>query len=215
MEADFAAILLAEAAREGAALNVAAHSMGAHMVLRTLTARPELQRHVRRIVLFAPMFGIGGSRLPPRLVEAAARLACRSGRGDDFAPGQIAYGPEYRSERRRDRLTGDRTRYDSGFHWIEETAALGADGASWAWVAAALRSCRELFAPGRLERVEVPVLILQAGLERVVDPRATAVACARLPHVRCETLAEGRHELQLETDAVQDRMWPMIWEFLS
>ena len=168
-------------------------------------------------VLFAPMLGIGRGRgAPPSwLLSALARLQVRLGRGRAYPPGQMPYGPDFRSEARRDRLTGDRTRFDEGFGWIDAEPGLAAGGATWGWLDAAARSMARLRMPGVLERIDVRLLVLVGTEERVVDPTAIAKAAERLPQARLEIVEGGRHELQLESDSVQARFWPLVMDFLA
>ena len=217
MEADFAAIFALTRKAARGPLILMGHSMGGHMMLRALARRAEVRANTEKGVLFAPMLGIGRGRgAPPAwLLSALARLQVRLGRGRAYPPGQMAYGPGFRSEVRRERLTGDRARFDEGFGWIEAEPGLSAGGATWGWLAAAARSMARLRAPGMLERIEVPLLMLVGTGERVVDPSSIARAAARMPHAHVEVVEGGRHELQLESDSVQARFWPLVMDFLA
>ena len=183
------------------------------MALRALAFHESVRAASERAILFAPMLGIAGP-LPPWMMSAAAHANVRFGRGESYPPGQLPYGPEYRSERRRLLLTSDRSRFDEGFGWIDAEPGLAAGGATWGWLAAAQRSIAQLRAPGLLERVDAPVLLLVGTKERVVAPAAIVRAAARLPNARLEIVEGGHHELQLDSDLVQAQVWRAVRGFL-
>lgn len=214
METDLSRLLPWASETLGGPVVMMGHSMGGHMALRTLAARPDLCSHVSHLVLMAPMLGIAGP-MPDWILRPLAHLQVRRGRGEAYPPGQIPYGPGYRDEVRRQRLTGDRIRFEEGFGWIEEEAGLAAGGATWGWLAAALDSIVKLKRPGTLEHITQPVLLLLGSEERVVDPAAIRTAAHRMPNASLRTIQNGHHELQLDIDTVQDEVWSAIWQFLD
>ena len=86
-------------------------------------------------------------------------------------------------------------------------------GVTWGWIDAAFKALARLARPGALEAVTTPVLILEAGHERVVDPRAIARAAARLPAARRLRLPGAEHELMMERDDVRTRVFDAIERF--
>ncbi|MGE3295165.1 MAG: alpha/beta hydrolase [Geminicoccaceae bacterium] len=57
--------------------------------------------------------------------------------------------------------------------------------------------------PGFLEAITTPILIMQAGRERIVSNRAERAAARRLPDARLAVFPEARHELLLERDEIR------------
>jgi lysophospholipase len=87
---------------------------------------------------------------------------------------------------------------------------------SWGWVERGYASMRGLAAPGVLERVSTPVLILAARHDRLVAYRAVASAAARLPRAQLVTFGpEAHHEILREADPVRLRAWAEIDHFLD
>jgi lysophospholipase len=214
MEDDFAAILSHAAQQVDGRLDLISHSMGGHVVLRALAARPALQQCVHRAVLSGPMLGLS-TPSRARAIRAAAALYTALGLAERRPPGQPDYGPDYLSEDRRRRLTGDRERFLEGFTFIDGDPRLAAGGATWGWLDAAFRSIQRLREPGVLERIETPVLMLLGTEEFVVRPESIIAAAKRLPHAQLLNIPGGHHELFIDTDAVQEYIWPRIWRFLS
>ena len=74
--------------------------------------------------------------------------------------------------------------------------------ASWRWVEQAYASWQRLEAPGALEAVQVPVLLISTAADKLVSHPANLRAAARLP--KAELLALGDEaflaSLQKQTD---------------
>ena len=85
---------------------------------------------------------------------------------------------------------------------------------SWRWLKAALASIVRLDAPGVLERVATPVLLLGTDRDRLVSASAIRRAAARLPNARLVML-DGAHELLREADAVRTAAFAAIDAFLD
>ncbi|USI71941.1 alpha/beta fold hydrolase [Sphingomonas morindae] len=176
-----------------------AHSMGGHVALRLVA-----ERGVRLdgLILVAPMLGLNLGRLPlwtARLIVAGARgagLGARVARHDREA-----------EPARQLRFTADRARYEDSGWWKQQRPDLALGPPSWSWLGAALAGCATLRRLP-LERVEVPVLMLVPGRDRLVDPQASVRIAARLPDASLHLFPGARHELLREADA--DRLAALI-----
>lgn len=188
-----------------------AHSMGGNIALRFLHSAPDA---VARAVLSAPMLGISTAPFPVRLARVLARRAVQLGAGERYAFGQLPYGPAFRSPLRQARLTGDADRFADEGWWVDQQPELAVGGVTNGWVDAAFRSIDTLMAPGVLEAITTPVLLLSAGLEKLVSPAAIAAAAARLPHARLVNVPGGRHELIKEADALRQPLMAQVIAFL-
>lgn len=185
------------------------HSMGGHLALRAvaagLVAPPA-------IVLSAPMIGLRpAAGLPPTVIAAIAWLMSAIGRGETFPPGQHdgeqAGGEQGRQSFDGNTLTSDPDRFAVQAAWTGRTPALDVGGPSWAWFLAAYRSCRVLAQRRTLDSITMPVTIVQAGLEALVDNAAQDKAARRLPNARLVRIDGARHELLMERDDLRDRFW--------
>jgi lysophospholipase len=113
-------------------------------------------------------------------------------------------------------LTHDAERYADDLFWREARPELAMGPPSWGWVERALASVRGLDAPGVLERVTCPVLLLGTRHDKLVRWSAIARAAKRLP--RAELTAwghEARHEILREVDAVRESALARIDVFLG
>ncbi|MDE2563546.1 MAG: alpha/beta hydrolase [Sphingomonadales bacterium] len=190
---------------------IAGHSMGGHLVLRTLV---EHRIDPVAAVLSAPMLGFTAP-IPNAIGQAVARLMCRIG-----DPARMAWKfSEKPGSSPRDRsvlLTHDPERYADELWWREQRPELAMGPGTWRWVERAYASMRRLFEAGRLESVTLPVLILAARYDGLVGYKAIERAAKRLPRAQLATWGrEAYHELLREEDAVRDRVIAAIDDFLD
>lgn len=180
---------------------LAGHSMGGHLVLR---ATAEGQVDPDALLLSAPMLGFTASILPDAVMHAAARLM--KALGDPRRPAwKWSEKPGQPPEDRAALLTHDEQRYADELWWRAARPELVMGPGSWGWVERAYASMRGLFAPGRLERVRQPVLILATDHDQLVGFKAIARAAARLPDVKLVNYgARASHEILREVDAVRN-----------
>ena len=191
---------------------LAGHSMGGHIVMRALV---EKRVDPDAVVLSAPMLGMAGPPLPLPVLHRVADLMTRIGDPLRQAwkwsekPGELPIG-------RKTLLTHDEDRYEDESWWRDHRPELVMGPASWRWVERAYASRRVIEAPGAMEAVDVPVLIVSTSADRLVSHKANVQAVERLP--KGELLAfgnEAAHEILREIDAVRDRAMQGIAEFLN
>ena len=198
---------------QGGPLILIGHSMGGHLAARALARRPQLYA---RAVLLAPMIGLlNRGRRPPPLTALWVRLACLlPGQARRYSPGtQRAFDPLKPFE--GNRLTQCPTRYASDMALVQAQPELAVGGVSWGWVRAALRSNRALLRPRTLARITMPVLVVLAGSDTVVDNRAARRLALALPQGRLLEITGARHELLREHDTARIALWDAVDAFLD
>jgi len=185
--------------------------MGGHLVLRAVA---EQRVDPDALVLSAPMLGLLGV-LPSGLMHAAARLMASF--GDRRRPAwKWSEKPGQLPEDRIALLTHDQARYDDEVWWREARPELVMGPGSWGWVERAYASMRLLAAPGLLEAIDPPVLILATDDDQLVGFKAIARAAERLRD--CELVhfgKEARHEILREADHVRNRALQACDAFLN
>lgn len=199
------------AARRGPHVAIA-HSMGGHIVLRAVAegkARPDA------VVLSAPMLGLHPTWLPSRALHQAAKAMCAV--GDRTRPAWKGNeAPELLPHARSYLLTHDRDRYEDEMWWRDARPHLEMGPASWGWIERALASIRTLEAPGALEGVQPPVLLLATRFDGLVSWPAIRRAAQRLPRGELFSFGrECRHEILREADTVRNRALDAIRDFLD
>jgi lysophospholipase len=209
---DDLAALLADQRRRTPGPHVAiGHSMGGHLLLRTLVERkPDLDA----AVLVAPMIGVNSAPTPVWLAPAIANAMCRLGLG----PTPMWKTPPTMRQpggQRQRNLTGSRERYEDEAWWWEREAGWNLSAPSWAWMRAAFRSSAAAFTPPRLARVKLPVLLLAAGHDRLVSNKEILRAARQLPHAELETFPDAAHEILREADPIRLAALARIDAFLD
>ena len=191
---------------------LAAHSMGGHIVLRALAAK---RVQPDAVVLSAPMTGVNGPPLPLGVLHGVARAMCAV--GDPMRQAwKWSEKPGVLPDNRDKLLTHDPVRYADEQWWRDHRPQLVMGPASWRWVERAYASSIVLEAPGALEGVETPVLIISTSGDKLVSHPANVRAAARLPKGELLALGEeAHHEVLREVDAVRDPLMAAIGDFLD
>lgn len=187
---------------------VLGHSMGGHLVLRGLV---EGALRVDAAVLVAPMLGVRSAL--GRLAAPMARLLARL--GDPRRPAWKGNEKPYTTETRANLLTHDPDRYADELWWQAQDRSLLTGPPSWRWLVEAFRSMADLEAAG-LETMRVPVLLLVAEADGLVDARAALRTVPRLPTAAVVRFGpESAHEILREADPVRNRALDAIDTFLD
>lgn len=189
---------------------VVGHSMGGHVLLRTLADR---HPPVDAAVLVAPMLMINSGPMPPFAAQWLASTASMFG-----LAGQPAWRQPSRSQAagslRQTNLTTCRDRYSDELWWWEKRPGFNLGAPSWGWLRAAFASCAAL-TPAKLAAVETPVLLIGTERDRLVSPAAIRRAAAQLPKGELLMFGEAAHEILREADPVRLKALAAIDAFLD
>jgi lysophospholipase len=190
---------------------VFAHSMGGHVALLAEAERPGL---MGRVVMLAPMMGIAPPGMAVGLARALTTGFCALGLSKAYVFGGAGYDVDRRPFE-GNRLTNDRDRFDRFHRLIEANPDLAIGDPTLGWVRAAFRSILVTDAPGWLERISTPLLMMSAGQEKIVSNAALEAATARLPNAEAVHIPAAGHDLMSETDATRAEIWAAIDAFLE
>jgi lysophospholipase len=193
-----------------------AHSMGGHLLTRWL-ADPARERHPLRqvlkgAVLAAPFYGMGGPWAVKATALATAPLQVARGRGAHFAWGQTPYGARNQAPARQLLLTASRAHFEDEGRWVAARPELATGGVSWGWIKAFADSQRALDRLP-LEHMTLPVLMLLAEHEKLVDNRRARAVAARLPRCQPHVVAGAAHELLREAEPARQQALAKIRAF--
>ncbi|HVQ09172.1 MAG TPA: alpha/beta hydrolase [Allosphingosinicella sp.] len=207
---DLAALI--EDWRAGPGPHVAlAHSMGGHLLLRTLVER---QPPLDAAVLIAPMMTVNSAPIPGGLAPDIADTIYRLGLGGvpiwPSSPGFNALGG-----RRQRNLTASPERYEDELWWWAREPTFDLGLPNWSWIRAAFRSGAAAFTPEKLARVDLPILIIGAEHDRLVSAPAIRRVAAQLPRAELEMMDDAAHEILRDADPVRLRALARIDAFLA
>jgi lysophospholipase len=189
---------------------VIAHSMGGHVLLRTLA-----ERHppIDAAVLIAPMLTINTAPLPPLAAQWLASSASLFGLGGQPA-WQQPLRPQPAGSMRQAFLTGCADRYSDELWWWQKQPSFNLGAPSWGWLKAAFASCAAL-TPAKLAGVRTPVLLIGTERDRLVSPAAIRRAAGQLPRAELVMYDDAAHEILREGDAIRLRALAAIDAFLD
>ena len=196
--ADYHALLVAFEARLPKPWIAVGHSMGGCLTLTAL-ARGQARRFAGA-VLCAPMLGL---RLPrfARLLVGVRMLAGGAGSWAQ-PPGDPAAEPFEGNV-----LTHDPVRYRRSKDLIRANPDLALSSPTWGWLDFALKATDWLARRENLAGAALPVVIVSAASDRLVDNAAQSAVTDLLPDGRLVTVQDAEHEILMETDPLRTQFW--------
>jgi lysophospholipase len=178
---------------------VLAHSMGGCIALRAM----QTNRLVADGAVFsAPMWGIANVR---GFAEDFTRFMSSAGMGGLFAPGVETKWKK--QSFKKNALTHDKERYARAQGLVGENMELALAGPTFSWVTAALDAIETFHQPGALNHLRMPIMVMSAGEEQLVDNASHAELATLLPNARHIMIEGARHEIMMETDDLRAQFW--------
>ncbi|MCF8709739.1 alpha/beta fold hydrolase [Rhizorhapis sp. SPR117] len=179
---------------------IVGHSMGGHILLRAIS---EKTIDPGGAALVAPMLGMNSGIVPSAVGAWIARVMCMI--GDAARPAwKNTEKPGVGASLRQSLLTHSRERYDDELFWKKEKPELQLGPPSWKWMREAYKSLVMLHAPGTLEAVGTPLLMLGVERDGLVDPCAIRRVARRIVGCRVHMYGpESAHEILREVDPVR------------
>jgi lysophospholipase len=189
---------------------VLAHSMGGMIALR---AARSMRTRFTRMVLSAPLVDIAVSSTPRAVSHIVPAIATALGLGDLRVPGQEQYAPDL-CPFPGNFLTSDPARYQRYVSILKERPAHAIGAPSFAWLHAANRAMREMMLQEFGDSVQVPVLLVAAGDDRVVSTTAIARLARELRAGAYVVIPGARHELLMERNSLRELFWAAFDAFI-
>ena len=183
-----------------------AHSTGA---LVALLSASRLVNRVQRMMLLSPLLGL----YPEPLSMANA------GRLSSFLHavglGQVPMASAHTLPFAQNVLTSDPERYTRKLGIYKHYPELGIGAPSASWVRAACNAIARVSDERFMTKMGLPTLIVAAGMDKVVDSRATENYVRRLRVGSLLTIDGARHELLQEADYFREQVLAAFDAFMS
>lgn len=187
------------------------HSAGSHVILRFLS---EHSGYAEKAITVAPMVRIASGGMPKAIMYGLPKMMIGMGRGDAYVPGHTKFKEGRWGWRKK--LTHDDDRFEDEDYFIKnKDKGLAVGGATHKWLYEALLSTDRLNAPNVPEAIDVPVLMLQAGEDQIVDNAAQNALAKRVPAIGLVRIEGAMHELLKERDEKRELVWQAIIPFLG
>ncbi len=198
---DFRALLDSFAARLPQPWLAVGHSMGGCL---TLLALAEGEGRFAGAFLSAPMLGIKTGAVPQPIARLLAWSLSRLGQGGGSVPAPPDPDP---APFESNILTHDRARYERNLALVAASPDLALGPPTWGWLKFAFQTTDRLAKGAGTPAISVPVTVLLAGEDALVDNDAALRTAARLPRGKTLVIAGAHHELFQETDETQAPVW--------
>jgi lysophospholipase len=176
------------------------HSMGGCLALLALA---EGERRFAAAILSAPMLGIRVGAAPPMVARALASALTKLGRGGHSVPGSATVATPFEANI----VTHDPVRYARAEGLSEACPDLALGLPTWGWLDFAFVATTRLAKGRGVPLIDIPVTVVAAGDDRLVDNTALRQVTARLPRGRYVEIPGAFHELLQESDDVQTAFW--------
>ncbi|MBM3647282.1 MAG: alpha/beta hydrolase [Alphaproteobacteria bacterium] len=177
------------------------HSMGAHIMLRSLAETGS--GPLSAAILVSPMTALRREALLRSVLMVMPEVPAVEERYLFGTGPFIALAREFNANF----VTHDERRYRFTDLWFAADRRLELGGPTLGWARQAARSMTAMSAPGHLERVELPLVVVTAGQDSLIDSRSHAPMVARLKHGEHVAVAGAMHEVMMETDDLRALFW--------
>lgn len=187
-----------------------AHSMAATILFQAATRRG---CWFNRMVMTAPMLKITGLPMSHGATGQLADLLSFLGLGRLAVPGGAR---KYTLNQSFDDnlLTSDRERFLRNQSVLEAAPKLGIGPPTIGWLRAALAAIADITSEQFPSRLRVPVLMLAAGDDGIVEPRSVEDLTLRLKVGSHIVMRGSRHEILQERDAIRQEFWAAFDAFV-
>lgn len=182
-----------------------AHSMGALISTYYLA---NCDHRINKAVLSSPFYGI--SLKHPIRDELIIALMNILGQGERYVFGK---GDYQQTHLEYNELTFCKTRMKWMNRVNRKNPAINLGGPTFRWVHLCLNAIKRL--PKVIPKIEIPILILQAEKEKIVDNNNLEKLTALFPNAQCKVVFNAKHEILFEQDKLRKETIFKILEFLN
>jgi lysophospholipase len=180
-----------------------AQSMGGHLVLRYMHDHPEF---FHGGVLTAPMMDVNTGAYPKAIARFLAKAGNKLGFSESYVFGHSEYHPT-KEPFEDNLLTHDRERFFKHRRMQLENPYFNIGGVTFGWLDATFDSISMLLDKNFLEKIQIPLLLIAAGEEEVVDNEPLKKVCEWLPSCQMKIYPQARHQILAEIDPILEEFW--------
>jgi lysophospholipase len=186
-----------------------ASSMGAAICLLYLEKK---RSKVNGAILLAPMLKFKTGFIPTWFSKKITSFMKLFGLGKMYVFGYGNYRPN-RIKYINNKSTYDEQRFFIQKKMVDNHLDLVTSGPTFEWLKATFNAIDELLKSENLRNIVVPILVIEAADDSVVDNKANKVLCNRIKICQIKTYETALHSLHIESDQVRKRLLQDILEF--
>ena len=132
------------------------------------------------------------------------------GQGERYVFGK---GPYKQADLKYNELSFCKTRMKWMNRINRKNPAIHLGGPTFRWVHLCLNAIKRL--PKVIPKIEIPILILQAEKEKIVDNKNLEKLTALFPNAQCKVVLNAKHEVLFEQDELRRETISKILVFLN
>lgn len=185
--------------------NLLAHSMGALIATYYLA---NYDHCINKAVLSSPFYGIPLKH--PIRDELIIALMNMLGQGERYVFGK---GPYQQAHLEYNELSFCKIRMKWMNRVNRKNPAIHLGGPTFRWVHLCLNAIKRL--PQVIPKIEIPILILQAEKEKIVDNKNLEKLTSLFPNAQCKVVLNAKHEVLFEKDNVRRNVLKNVNHFLN
>lgn len=182
-----------------------AHSMGSLIASQYLA---NYDHFIKKAVLCAPFWGVPTAH--PVRDRLLVNIMMVLGQGQRYVAGQGAY--QARNPQEND-LSHSAERVAWQDKLVQQNPALALGGATYRWLHLCWQHILEL--PTLLQRIEIPVLVLQAAEDSIVNNDDVPELMGYLQKGQHQLVAGAKHEILFETDDIRSPVFKQVLQFFQ
>ncbi len=188
-------------------LYIMAHSMGGCIATRYV------QRYdgVSRLVLCSPMFRIDTGPLPWGMVGLFGKTFSNIGLRESYIWGGGVY--DFEKKYSKNLVTNSPSRFQINKKLVEEKPQLALGSPTFGWLYQAYLGINNT--ESHLGKIDIPVLLLKAGADEVVEPEIQGNFCRAMSNCEIISYPNAKHELLMEKDTIRNDVLLQITTFFS
>lgn len=192
-------------------LIVLAQSMGSHLALRYMI---DYASCFDLAILTAPMLELNTGGYSKAVAQLLSKACVKVGLGSMFVMGHGAYDP-LKEPFEGNMLTHDRESflYHRSLQKLNPLLTIG--GVTYGWVHATFESINKLNYPENLKKIKIPVLVIAAGQEFVVNNQRLEQIVSWMPRATLKVYATARHQILSECPGVITQFWHDSESFIA
>lgn len=181
-------------------LIIFSHSMGGAVTTSYLEQYPG---QVDGAILNTPMFMIDTGKYPQSFTYLYSKLMAKLGYGRLYIPTTEAFDPKLHTiydETPEGSISNSQIR-EEYFHKVNVSIhSLPTRGGSLNWLKTAFDTTHSILKPDRLAQVKIPILLIRAGEDNVVQKEGIFTAGHYLPNVERVLIPDSKHQTYLDHD---------------
>ncbi len=177
------------------------HSMGAHIMMRVLAENGS--GPISAGVLCSPMTALKREAMLRSVLMLMPEMPAIDERYLFGTGPLVVFAREFNANL----VTHDERRYRFTDQWFAADPRLALGGPTLGWGRQATHSMSAAMAPGYLERIDLPLMLISAGEDPLIDSHSHSVVAARLRHGEHVTIEGAKHEVMMETDELRALFW--------